>query len=59
MPSKQKIKNENDEIKMSNAEQKEIFCDKIYKTFVNFCNENYRVKEKDLQIVDKRGINCF
>ena len=62
MSSEQENNNENDENKMTIAEQKQLFCDKIYQIFVIFCKENYRVKEKYLQILDcsfKRGINCF
>ena len=62
MSSEQEDNNKNDENKLTFAEQKELFCDKICQIFVCFCKENYRVKENDLQILDcsfKKGINWF
>ena len=60
MLSEQEDNNKNDENKLTFAEQKELFCDKIYQIFVSFSKEHYKVKEKDLQILDcsfKKGIN--
>ena len=46
MPSKQKIKNENDEIKMSNAEQKKFFLTKFIKLLLISATKTTESKKK-------------